>query len=334
MLQPQGVQGEEGSVAKWNRQQPTEMEQAMAGTRARTMAVLVAVAVLAVAALGGAAPASVGAPGPEATGADGHEHHAHHLVIDHEEWMQDCLELVPESVSISGVTDDGQRVLLTTLVLLDFEEGVDIARLEREGRQEEADAAFAALVEKVEALLEPGDVSYDELDIDLAYEFELLDPLDGDGEPIERDYRSAALLQQAKDAVGGVRPMGIDLVYLLTDQSITDAAGRADCIGGIRFDEHAFAVGEAFEPLTFLGTTFYSHATAKIFVHEIGHLLGAHHHYANCAEGVPAINVEDRDPAPCTVMFNFLDFLTLRFSTLSGAVVRGHAVDYADSRGF
>jgi hypothetical protein len=302
-------------------------------TRAAT-ATFIALAV-AVAALGGVAPASVEEPALATPQGHDHDHdHDGPLVIDREEWMQDCLELVPESVGVSGVTDAGQRVLLTTLVLLDFEEGLEIAQLERAGEEEEAEAAFAALVEKVEALLEPGAVSYDAIDIDLGYDYALLDPLDDDGNPINRNYASGALLQQAKDAVGGTRPTGIDMVYLLTDQSITDAAGRADCIGGIRYDQHAFAVGEVSEPLNFLGANFYTDGTAKIFVHEIGHLLGAHHHYANCAEGVPAINVEGRDPAHCTVMFNFLDFLTFQFSTVSGAVVRGHADDYADDRGF
>jgi hypothetical protein len=156
----------------------------------RTVVAMFAAALLAVASLGSVAPASVELAAPEAS----HVHDHDHLAIDHEEWMQDCLELVPESVGFSGVTDDGQRITLTILVLMDFEEGVEIARLQRdEDRQEEAEAALAALVEKVDELL---------------------------------------------------------------------------------------------------------------------------------------------DPAHCTVMFNFLDFLTFQFSTVSGAVVRGHAVDYADDRGF
>jgi len=58
--------------------------------------------------------------------------------------------------------------------------------------------------------------------------------------------------------------------------------------------------------------------------HEIGHLLGAQHHYGNCTEG--------RTPVPgsgwCTVMFPSVLNANV-FGTLEAAVVRGYAVSYA-----
>ena len=69
-------------------------------------------------------------------------------------------------------------------------------------------------------------------------------------------------------------------------------------------------------------------AAAEVISHEIGHLMGAHHHYANCVEG----NLSSDGPgdlSPCTLMFNSVNNASLSFSSVEGAVVRGHAVNYA-----
>ena len=54
--------------------------------------------------------------------------------------------------------------------------------------------------------------------------------------------------------------------------------------------------------------------------------MGAHHHYANCAENLLAALADDN---PCTLMFNEASFTGRRFSTLNGLVVQGHAQLYA-----
>ena len=91
------------------------------------------------------------------------------------------------------------------------------------------------------------------------------------------------------------------------------------------YADRAFAVGE-FTPIAQTSLVLYAlgtHFAAKTFAHEVGHLMGAHHHYANCAEAaVPGA-------APCTLMFNFVDIQKLQFSTLNSLVVRGHAQLYA-----
>jgi hypothetical protein len=56
--------------------------------------------------------------------------------------------------------------------------------------------------------------------------------------------------------------------------------------------------------------------------------MGGHHHYGNCAEGTKGTQ-EVFEGSPCTLMFNFVDFQSIHFSTLNGTVVRGHAVDFA-----
>ncbi len=143
------------------------------------------------------------------------------------------------------------------------------------------------------------------------------------------------LIGQAKAYYGGTRPAGIDLVYVLTSKDITDGgasgtglAGLADCIGGVKYADRAFAVGEAWdlEPVSLLGLyTLNEEKAAKTLAHELGHLLGGHHHQANCAESL--VNIGG---SPCTLMFNFLDLQASGFSLLNGVVVRGHAQSYAN----
>lgn len=217
---------------------------------------------------------------------------------------QDCDEFVPAAAGVSGVTDDGDRVSLDVLVLLD---GVD------------QDAA--------EALLYEANRSYEPLGIDLVVA------------TYESVYFSGAsaedLIEQAKSHVGGSRPDGIDLVFTLTNEDIESGdddsvVGLADCIGGVRYADRAFGVSEVTEALDdqdLLGIGLYVNEAAKTIAHEMGHLLGAHHHYANCVEGL--LDDESTDEVtPCTVMWLSSPGST-NFGALEGSVVRGHTVDYA-----
>lgn len=216
---------------------------------------------------------------------------------------RDCLELVPAAAGVGGLTDEGQVVSLDVRVLLD---GVSLRR----GR---------AVVRRMATAYAP-------LGIEVVAAFDSKSLLGRNAD---------SLIGQAKDFYGGEVPSGSDVVYVLTQKDIEldgedGVVGLADCIGGVRYPEHAFAVGENFagenEPIGPLQSFVY--ATAKTAAHEIGHLLGAHHHYANCAEGVPS-ELEEGEVSPCTVMFNFLNFISLNFGQLEAAVVRGHAVEYA-----
>lgn len=223
---------------------------------------------------------------------------------------RECLEPVPDSLGVQGVTDEGQNVSLDVYVLMDGEEVTS----------DRANAVFTTAAE-----------SYAPLGITLTWTTQAVS-FTGDD--------AFGMLAQAKDLLKGQRPKGYDVVYTLTSKDLTvlgqtGVAGLADCIGGVRFPERAFAVGEVFElenfkpeALAFTPFTFYKHATAEIAAHEIGHLMGGHHQYANCAEGAPTA-VEENEPAPCTLMFNSLDFMSRNFGLPNGGVVRGHAVNYA-----
>lgn len=214
-----------------------------------------------------------------------------------------CLEAVPAGLGISGVTDLGQTVSLDVAVLLD---GVSV----NEANQIMTRAA----------------ISYEPLNIDLnvvSYTPVTFTGTEGD-----------ALIQQAKNHFGGRRPAGSDLVYVLSNKDLTtdgdvSLAGLADCIGGVRYASRAFAVGEASGIDESLIGPFRLQVDAhpEVAAHELGHLMGVHHHYANCVEGNLQGDLDDL--SPCTLMFNFVDFQSLNFSVLEGIVARGHAVQYA-----
>jgi hypothetical protein len=217
---------------------------------------------------------------------------------------RECLEPAPAAIGISGVTDDGSDVNVAVRVLLD---GLS----EEYGREtfEIAARSYAPLGITLDA------VSFEQVTF--------------------TEIDAQELINRSKAHVGGERPAGIDLVFLLTSKDITAinqpaVAGLADCIGGIRFPERSFAVGEriAFEDTVIGPLTFYRDATARAVAHEIGHLFGGQHHYANCVEDADG-DVVNGELTPCSLMFNSLDAMGPDFDTLNGAVVRGHAVEYA-----
>lgn len=123
---------------------------------------------------------------------------------------------------------------------------------------------------------------------------------------------SEALHAEAKQRLGGTRPSGVAAVLVISRQ--LQGASSADCIGGIRFPENGFATSRYVEG---------SDRNAIIAAHELGHVFGAHHHYANCAEGLSVEN-----GTWCTVMLPVYA-TALRFSALNGAIVRGHAERFA-----
>jgi hypothetical protein len=212
--------------------------------------------------------------------------------------IPECLELVPAAISLQG-----ESTTLDVRVLLD---GVSLAR----GQQ-----VFTAARQ-----------SYAPLGITLNPTFQTVSFSGTD---------AAALITQSKALFGGKRPAGTDVVYTLTAKNIvaegTDAvAGLADCIGGVAFPENAFAVGENFreDQGRLLGVVpLAGNLSAKVAAHEIGHLMGGHHHYANCIEGL--FSEAGQETSPCTLMFNDVGLASFNFSTVNTLVVRGHSEAYA-----
>ena len=229
---------------------------------------------------------------------------------------EECTEAVPAAASVAGVIDDGREIVLDVHLLLD---GVSQDRGE-------------AVVRKAQEAFRPLRITLRPTFQEVSFPAQRMavESITGQGAPVPTSD-SSYLFQRSKEAVGGTRPADADVVYLLTSDHITGSvAGVADCIGGVRYPNRAFAIGEE-EPdgpphTLALCCTW---ATAKIAAHEIAHLLGAHHHYANCVEGTPAA-VADRHLGTCTMMFNDVGLVNLQFSTLEAAIVRGHALKFAD----
>lgn len=193
-----------------------------------------------------------------------------------------CTELLPHTISL-----ENRRVRLDLRILLD---GVGKAKARR----------------AVESMRK----AYGPLGIAVAPSYDKVRFRGRDADGLNR---------QAKGHYGGKRPRGIDVVYTMTSKDITaeglygdDVAGLADCIGGVRYARRAFAVGEALES---------SVDTGKVMGHEVGHLLGGHHHYTS-PEGLLAGNLLD-------LMGPSLSLISLRFSTLNSLMVKGHAQLYA-----
>jgi hypothetical protein len=231
--------------------------------------------------------------------------------IDPEAASADCLEAVPEGTSL----DIGQPIELSVMMLLDGT-SADVAK------QLMARAAISYAQRNITLVLKKTKtVSFTVL-------------------------TSEELIQATKNVVGGVPPAGIDIVGTLTNKEMQAATGgagtvvgQADCIGGIRWPEHSFFVASDIRDIenpttgnsgtiNQLGYNPNVAAASEVLSHEIGHLMGAHHHYANCVEGNLSFDA-DNDLSPCTLMFNAVNFSSLSFGTLEGAVVRGHAVSFA-----
>lgn len=232
--------------------------------------------------------------------------------FDEPDWLT-CVEAVPAKLSLADVLDDGSVIELSVMLLLD---GTD-AKVAEQVMARAADA-------------------YSPLKINLTL-------VSTRHVNFESDI-SSQLIADAKEYVGGTPPKGVDIVGVFTSkrmQSTTGGTvvGQADCIGGIRFDETSFFVASDIrhieDPST--GTTGTLNqmgfnpnvdATAEVVAHEIGHLMGGHHHYANCVEGNLS-STSINDLSPCTLMFNAVNFASINFTGLNNAVVRGHAVEYA-----
>ncbi|MDP9067250.1 MAG: hypothetical protein M3N53_02735 [Actinomycetota bacterium] len=226
---------------------------------------------------------------------------------------RDCLELVPESAGVSGVSDDGQVVKLEVMVLLDrMPKGRAGAVMERVS-ESYAPLGIEIVVTGYRRISVPADP-----------------PRPGGSRPAAGHE---ALFAAMEKAVGGARPKGSDVVHLLTGKDVYyrnaegepvyALGGMAACIGGVRYDEEAFSFSEGVGEYDELRDDM----AAVIAAHEVGHLMGAHHHYGNCAQGSPLMQENE---TPCTVMFPFMIVWNAgNFGTLEGAVVRGHAVDFA-----
>ena len=221
---------------------------------------------------------------------------------------KDCLQATPAQRSVYGV-DGRDEVVLDVHFVLDGPHS----------EWGEAMAKFAA-----EPFADVGVV------IDPTFEEVWFDPT-GELEDGTPTIDPEELMQATRQHLGGYRPHGTDVVYTFTTKELVSSgalggsvAGQADCIGGVQYPDAAFAVGE----VGLQDERGWNKYGGKIAAHEVAHLMGAHHHYANCAEADEEGRREDL--TVCTLMFNDVFLISLRMSTINGAIVRGHALEYAN----
>jgi hypothetical protein len=218
-----------------------------------------------------------------------------------------------EETALALAPDDGRVVDLDVLVLLD---GVD---------QGFAEHFFADVAQP-----------YADIDVRVVPTFQSVDPAEFTGDS------SPDLINQTRARFpGGKVPAEYDVVELLTNRDIQalgqyGVAGQADCLGGLAYDERSFEVSEGAAPIPNEGValgpvTLDAKLAAKITAHEMAHLLGGQHHYANCVEGIEPDQELNGDTSPCTLLFNAADFVSLKFDTLNGKIARGYALKYASA---
>ena len=151
------------------------------------------------------------------------------------------------------------------------------------------------------------------------------------GDGIDRESL-LSLIPQARELFGGRRPAGVEVVHVLTAKKY--GGGHADCIGGVRFPEFGFSAAQA--TLTYpqmlrpAPVNTVTDASPVLHAHEIGHLLGGHHHLANCVQGIGPGDLSPPELSPCTVMSPAAPWASSPvFDTVNGTIIRGHALAYS-----
>lgn len=219
---------------------------------------------------------------------------------------EDCRPWVPAAYATSA-TGNGQTISLDVLVLVDGAAKTDV----------DAIVAGAARI-------------YSPLRVTLA-----ATPRKWVADPaLPTRVEANNLIAAARTSLGGARPAGFDLVHVVTTRDLVHGGepitGYADCIGGVRYPTRAFSLSEAPIATRSVGpVNLYVDGTTETFAHEIGHILGARHEHANCAQGAGADDAANRDPSVCTLMTNNMELQSPNFGTLESLVVRGHTERYA-----
>lgn len=212
----------------------------------------------------------------------------------------DCTQIPPEETPALALSTSDQLTLRVRFV---FERG------DRKLAKTYVATTVSAF-ERIGVALEP---SFERIPV----------PEDWENSPLSSEPSREEQFELVKKHYGGRRPDGTDAVYYFSRYW---AGGFADCIGGIRWPDRAFAIGStdyATEGIVPAPTV----NEGVIAAHELGHLLGAHHHYSNCVEAAPKGTLAG-EPGACTTMSPLAITASTTFSLMEASFIRHYVQEY------
>jgi hypothetical protein len=146
-----------------------------------------------------------------------------------------------------------------------------------------------------------------------------------DAELLEAADEANAIMTALQAHYNATYPdLGRHAVHLLLGgDAAGDIGGKAHCIGGVGYRDAAYSWSEAEpEDAQALGpVAFFDSMALKVAAHELSHVMGAHHHYANCVEGATGHSTGDV-LAACTLMYNDSGLIGQRISTANKLAIR------------
>lgn len=122
-------------------------------------------------------------------------------------------------------------------------------------------------------------------------------------------------------------PQGADLVAVILGADYEGTtAGQVECVHGAGYPGYNYLWAEYDGDrgsTAFIVADVFTDTPLKVFTHETGHLLAAHHHYSNCGEALVSFAPDDA-LAVCDVMINDVGLASLRFGPANRLVMRSY----------
>lgn len=217
-------------------------------------------------------------------------------------------DVAPTALAVQPVTDDGAKLELSVWLLIDGMPRRDVDRI--------VSGAVRA---------------YQAIGVSLRIQRQgwrlAADGRDADGQPTVEGF---AAIKRARDLRA---PAGTDIVHVLTAKDVyvrstkrdssDSLAGVAACVGGISSEGQEFSISEG--AFRFARPGAPDDVEAIAMAHEIGHLVGASHHFGNCAESRSKV---PGGSGSCTIMWPIAVLNAAVFGSVERAVIRGYVREY------
>lgn len=217
-------------------------------------------------------------------------------------------DLAPSALAVEPVTDDGAQLELSVLLLVDGAPPADVQRIVAGAtRAYEGIGVRLHITRRALRLAEDG--------------------RDADGQATVEGFAGIAQARRVR------APAGTDVVHVLTTKDVyvqttardssDSIGGVAACVGGISTPGQEYSISES--AFRFRQPSALDDVEAVIMAHEIGHVLGASHHFGNCAESRSKV---PGDSGSCTVMWPVGILNAAVFGSVERAALRGYIRAY------